>query len=172
MSQENPSRTVLQGVAWAGLLLCFVFAAPVGAHEDAVVDATAPPPEAMGYWFPEATYKGPMGHAPIGVMADHAHRKGEWMLSARYMNMQMHRLADGTSRLSSQEVTSPTGAYDYLVAPTRMTTQMLMVGAMYAPIDQLTLMVMLPYQLEAHYGMVAGAVERVPEVFRFMDMVQ
>ena len=34
------------------------------------------------------------------------------------------------------------------------------------------LMVMLPYQLEAHYGMVAGAVERVPEVFQLMDMVR
>jgi len=34
------------------------------------------------------------------------------------------------------------------------------------------LMVMLPYQLEAHYGMVSGAVERVPEVFKYMDLVQ
>jgi flagellar biosynthetic protein FliR len=33
-------------------------------------------------------------------------------------------------------------------------------------------MVMLPYQLEAHYGMVSGAVERVPEVLRHMELVQ
>jgi flagellar biosynthetic protein FliR len=33
-------------------------------------------------------------------------------------------------------------------------------------------MIMLPYQLEAHYGMVSGAVERVPEVFKYMDLVQ
>ncbi|MEL7113935.1 MAG: transporter, partial [Pseudomonadota bacterium] len=28
-------------------------------------------------------------HAPIGVMADHRHKKGEWMFSYRYMYMDM-----------------------------------------------------------------------------------
>ncbi|MEQ8937882.1 MAG: hypothetical protein RLT30_04205, partial [Gammaproteobacteria bacterium] len=28
-------------------------------------------------------------HAPIGVMGDHMHSKGEWMLSYRYMYMEM-----------------------------------------------------------------------------------
>ena len=30
-----------------------------------------------------------LGHAPIGVMADHFHKSGEIMISARYSNMQM-----------------------------------------------------------------------------------
>ena len=109
------------------------------------MDGTPPLPSDTGYWFPEANYDGPLGHAPIGVMADHTHMKGHWMLSARYMYMAMDDLADGTSKLSSSQVTSPTGGYGYLVAPTRMTTQMLMLGAMYAPIEKLTLMLMLPY---------------------------
>ena len=28
-------------------------------------------------------------HAPIGVMGEHMHKKGEWMLSYRYMYMDM-----------------------------------------------------------------------------------
>ena len=28
-------------------------------------------------------------HGPIGVMADHTHHKGEWMLSYRFMHMDM-----------------------------------------------------------------------------------
>jgi hypothetical protein len=58
------------------------------------------------------------------------------MLSSRFMVMGMEHVADGTKRLSSAEVTAPTGAYDYLVAPTRMTTQMWMLGAMWAPLDR------------------------------------
>lgn len=29
----------------------------------------------------------PDGHAPIGIMGDHYHKKGEWMLSYRMMTM-------------------------------------------------------------------------------------
>jgi len=29
------------------------------------------------------------GHAPIGVMGDHQHEAGEWMVSFRYMRMAM-----------------------------------------------------------------------------------
>ncbi len=31
----------------------------------------------------------PDGHAPLGVMADHTHEAGEWMLSFRDMHMRM-----------------------------------------------------------------------------------
>ena len=127
------------GIFWLGS------AGAASAHDQEATDASTPAPNEGEYWFPKATYHGPMGHAPIGVMADHSHKKGGWMLSVRYMNMQMKKLADGTAELSSQEVLAPGGAYDYLAAPTRMTTQMVMMGAMYAPIDRLTLMLMLPY---------------------------
>ncbi len=30
-----------------------------------------------------------INHGPIGVMADHFHKKGEWMASLRFANMEM-----------------------------------------------------------------------------------
>jgi len=43
------------------------------------------------------------GHAPIGVMADHMHKAGEYMLSYRFMNM------DG-SRINNNKINSLTTA--------------------------------------------------------------
>lgn len=82
----------------------------------------------------------PDGHAPIGVMGDHTHKTGEWMLSYRYMRMHMEGNRDGKDRLSSSEVLAR-----YMVTPLEMDMDMHMVGAMYAPSDKLTLMGMLPY---------------------------
>jgi len=79
-------------------------------------------------------------HAPIGVMADHVHGKGEWMLSYRYARMAMDGNRDGTRRLSTADVLR-----DYPVAPTSMDMEMHMFGVMYAPSDRITLAGMLPY---------------------------
>ena len=43
-----------------------------------------------------------MDHAPIGVMADHRHKKGEVMLSYRYMNMDMDGSRIGTNSASPE----------------------------------------------------------------------
>lgn len=78
-------------------------------------------------------------HAPITVMGDHTHKKGEWMLSYRYMNMQM-----SGNRKGDNDVTNANVLSDFMVAPTDMVMQMHMIGAMYAPSDKVTLMAMLP----------------------------
>lgn len=96
----------------------------------------------------------PDDHAPIGVMGDHYHEAGELMLSYRFMTMSMQGNRDGTddispgtivttvpNRLAGQPMQPPT----LRVIPTEMTTTMHMVGAMYAPADRLTLMVMTSY---------------------------
>lgn len=83
----------------------------------------------------------PDSHAPIGVMGDHIHKAGEWMLSYRYMHMDMQGNRDGTDRMSTQDVF----ARGYMVAPTSMTMDMHMFGVMYAPTDRVTLMAMAPY---------------------------
>lgn len=80
-------------------------------------------------------------HAPIGVMGDHLHEQGEVMLSYRYMRMRMDGNRDGTSDLSTGEVL----ARGFMATPTDMDVDMHMFGAMYAPLDWLTMMVMLPY---------------------------
>lgn len=79
-------------------------------------------------------------HAPIGVMADHWHKAGEWMFSYRYMHMAMEGNRDGSNRVSTADVHTR-----YRVAPLKMDMGMHMLGAMYAPSDKLTLMVMVPY---------------------------
>lgn len=82
----------------------------------------------------------PDSHAPLGVMGDHLHKQGEWMLSYRFMRMEMDGNRDGEDDLSPQEVL----AQGFMAAPLQMTTDMHMFGAMYAPSDAITLMAMLP----------------------------
>ncbi|TMU55382.1 transporter [Flagellimonas algicola] len=82
----------------------------------------------------------PDGHAPISVMGDHMHGKGEWMFSYRYMHMNMDELRDGTD-----DATTADALADYMVTPTTMPMNMHMLGTMYAPSDKVTLMVMFNY---------------------------
>lgn len=79
-------------------------------------------------------------HGPIGVMGEHNHAAGEWMLSYRFMFMSMKGNRDGTERVSTSDVLA-----EFAVSPTAMDMEMHMFGVMYAPTDRLTLMVMLPY---------------------------
>ena len=84
---------------------------------------------------------------PTGVMGAHLHGAGNWMLSYRFMHMDMQGDRKGTSSVSTAEVLA-----DYMVAPLDMTMDMHMLGAMYAPTDQLTLMAMVPFlDIEMHH---------------------
>jgi len=85
----------------------------------------------------------PDSHAPIGVMGDHRHHAGEVMLSYRFMLMDMAGMRVGTESVADADVIDPDG-YGYLVTPTDMTMGMHMFGAMWAPLDGITLMGMLP----------------------------
>lgn len=87
------------------------------------------------------------GHAPIGVMADHTHNAGEWMVSVRYMNMEMNQNYLGDEEIGDGQIIAPksAGGQGFLVTPTRMSTEMVMGSLMYAPTDEITLMVMVPY---------------------------
>ena len=92
------------------------------------------PTEAQGVGRPD-------GHGPISIMGDHTHAKDGCMLSYRYMNMQMDGMRTGSSPVSENDVF----AANYAVSPKQMTMDMHMLGAMYAPSDQLTLMMMAHY---------------------------
>lgn len=88
-----------------------------------------------------------LSHAPIGVMGDHMHEKGEIMLSYRYSTMSMEGNRIGTEAISPEEIVTTipnrTGTPPMLrVVPEEMTMTMHMIGAMYAPTDWLTLMAM------------------------------
>jgi hypothetical protein len=102
-----------------------------------LVAALAVPLEAQ--WSPSRADS----HAPIGVMGDHRHEAGEVMLSYRFMRMKMEGSRDGTDEITDAEIVSPTG-YGFMVTPERMTMDMHMFGAMFAPTDVVTLMAMVP----------------------------
>ena len=88
-----------------------------------------------------------IGHAPIGVMADHMHKKGESMISLRafYMKMKSNSL-DGSS-ISDSEILVIDNPHSnspakLSVIPIKMSMKMLTLGGMYAPSDDVTLMFM------------------------------
>ena len=93
----------------------------------------------------------PDGHAPITVMGDHMHAMGEWMLSYRYMSMDMEGLLDGSSSTSADSAVTNYGFKDMAMNPSsdmlpkEMSMDMHMFGAMYAISDKWTLMGMLNY---------------------------
>ncbi len=90
-------------------------------------------------------------HAPIGVMGDHMHEQGEVMFSYRFMRMDMEGSRIGTDAVTPDEIATsvpnrffgnPMTPPTLRVVPLDMTMDMHMLGAMYAPTDWLTLMVM------------------------------
>ncbi len=98
----------------------------------------------------------PDSHAPISVIGDHTHEKGEFMGSYRFMRMSMKGLLDGSEKVSTSEAL---GSYGYKKVPTQMTMDMHMLGGMYASSDKLTWMVMLPYlenDMDMQMGMGMG----------------
>ncbi|GIX21679.1 MAG: hypothetical protein KatS3mg121_0462 [Gammaproteobacteria bacterium] len=92
----------------------------------------------------------PDSHAPIGVMGDHRHRAGEWMVSYRHMDMHMSGLLAGDETVSPEwvatEVANPNAPPAFMrVVPLSMSMHMHMLGLMWAPSDRLTTMLMLPH---------------------------
>lgn len=77
----------------------------------------------------------------------HIHPAGMWMITYKFMHMNMSGLRDGTSNVSVNEVIPMMGSkYGYMMAPTRMTMDMHMLMVMYGVTDRLTLMAMANYQ--------------------------
>jgi len=83
----------------------------------------------------------PDSHAPAGVMFDHLHRQGEWMLGYRSMFQRFDGLYHGGDNINRAEL----AAAGYSMTPTSMTMTMHMLDIMYAPTDNLTLMLMPQY---------------------------
>jgi hypothetical protein len=79
-------------------------------------------------------------NAPIGVMRDHIHKKGEIMLDYRYEDMSMQGLRDGNKEIDKNDALKK-----YRMVPTKMKMQMHMFGLMYGLSDDLTIGVMGSY---------------------------
>ncbi len=112
-----------------------------------------------------------ISHAPLGVTADHFHKKGEWMVSLRVTNMEMkNNIFNGNSIPTKKILNQPNPFASEImnmgmakmpknlsVIPKKMTMKMVMLGAMYAPSDKVTLMGMLMFDdkemtLDTHNG--------------------
>jgi len=79
-------------------------------------------------------------NGPIGVMADHMHHKGTFMLSYRYMFMNMNGMMNGTEGVGDEILLA-----NHMISPQSMTMGMHMMGAMYALNDEVTIMAMGNY---------------------------
>ncbi len=77
---------------------------------------------------------------PAGLLLSHVHRKGEWMFSYRFMNMNMDGIHSGFSAISKNDVYN-----QYLMAPKSMQSNMHMLMAMYGVSNRFTLMLMGSY---------------------------
>ena len=116
-------------------------------------------------------------HGPIGVMGDHFHKKGEWMVSLRLANMEMKKNTLNGNSISADNILKQPNPFfkipmmmknsesmkmpmNLSVIPKKMTMRMIMFGAMYAPSDKITLMGMAMFNdkemiLDTHQGMMA-----------------
>ncbi|MEE8059812.1 MAG: transporter [Pseudomonadales bacterium] len=74
------------------------------------------------------------------VLFAHIHNEGEWMFDYSHVTMKMDGNLDGTRSVSASEVLA-----SYRVTPLDMTMDMDMFMVMYAPSDELTLMMMLQW---------------------------
>ncbi len=84
-------------------------------------------------------------HAPAGVMLDHMHKAGEFMVGYRYMYMRedgdmLHGTGTASDATVRDNACSPPNKC--MMRPAEMTMQMHMLDIMYAPTDWLTLMLM------------------------------
>jgi len=114
----------------------------------------------------------PQTHAPIGVMGDHMHQADEFMFSYRYMDMKMSDNLQGKNDISSDQIATtipnifakmPMMPPTVRVVPQTMSTKMHMLGFMYAPTNNLTLMLMVNYferamRLSTYKGMMGNTV--------------
>ena len=80
----------------------------------------------------------------VNVLGTHIHPAGQWMIGYEYMYDKMQGNLQGT-----QSVSNSTVLETYNVSPTDMTMQTNMAMMMYAPTDDLTLKVMLPYIIKS-----------------------
>lgn len=108
-----------------------------------------------------------LAHGPMGVMGEHMHEKGGWMLSYRFMNMHMDGMRSGTDDISAAQVATTANSLGgepmrmgnlpngdprimtvpgtYRISPVDMDMKMHMFGLMYGLSDNVTAMAMLNY---------------------------
>lgn len=80
-------------------------------------------------------------HAPAGLMGDHVHKPGEWMVEYKYMNMYMDGNRAGTRNVPLAQTFGFDGT-NMAATPTSMTMEMHMIHIMYGWKENVTLYAM------------------------------
>ncbi|GAA4442151.1 transporter [Bremerella cremea] len=83
----------------------------------------------------------PDTHAPAGLMGDHVHHQGEYMIEYKFRKVFMDGNRFGTQRVSDVEALDVTGI-PFMATPTRMDMNMHMIHFMYGATDNVTLYIM------------------------------
>lgn len=89
-------------------------------------------------------------HAPAGLMGDHIHKPGEWMVEYKYMNMYMEDNRIGSRTVSDADAiaygATSNPITNRMATPTQMTHEMHMLHIMRGMTDDITCytMIMLP----------------------------
>lgn len=138
----------------AGLCAGLILSSPAQAAEDYADHAHHAGMDMSGNMSDHSAHLKADTQGPAGVMRNHMHHKDSWMLSYRFMRMEMKDNREGTNSLSPEDIvtnvanrfSATAGQPPTLrVVPTDMRMDMHMLGAMYAPADWLTLMLMGTY---------------------------
>ncbi|MGH1402939.1 MAG: transporter [Alphaproteobacteria bacterium] len=109
---------------------------------------------------------------PLRVMGDHAHDKGEWMVSYQFKRMHMEGNRQGRDSISNEAIvttiTNPSAPPPTLrVVPTEMDMDMHMFGAMYGLTDKVTLMAMAMYMDNSMKHLTYAGMAGTTELGRF-----
>ena len=117
--------TFLKTIALSVLLIKFLLITNLYAHDEQLMPGGRPD-----------------SHAPIGVMGDHMHKEGEYMISYRYMNMEMEGLINGSNSISEiGSLSHKRGdGTTYRIIPDSMKMDMHMLGFMYGLKNNITFM--------------------------------
>lgn len=103
---------------------------------------------------------------PSGIMVGHSHPKGVWMLSYRYMTMQMRDNLSGTEKVADDIIYQ-----NYIMSPNAMSMDMHMVMAMYGITNRLSVMAMLNYNvLSMKMNMLPGTMQMQMNGMTMTDM--
>ena len=92
--------------------------------------------------------------APVGVLLDHTHEKGDWTFLYRYQ-----RIAKKDLLIGNQPVTNDVVGARYPSVPLSMVSEYHTMGVMYAPRDRLTFALLLPVVKHGLREQVNGVVQ-------------
>lgn len=101
--------------------------------------------------------------APLGVLLDRTHEKGDWTFLYRFTQITRKGLREGDQSISQQQV-----AARYPEVPVSFTGQTHIIGAMYAPIDRLTVGLLLPIE-QKNLQVLEGGTLQESETFGIGD---